>query len=317
MTGVPPAHARLGPGREFDAVRAMLARWGATAAGVGDDCAVLHVPPGEALCASTDSSVEGVHFRAAWLSPAEIGYRAATAALSDLAAMAARPLGLLLALTVPAQWRDAVAAIADGVGEAARDAGTPIVGGDTTGGDRLALTVTVLGTARAPVGRGGGQARDALFVTGRLGGPLLALRALLDGSAPDADHRARFARPAARLREAQWLAEHGARALIDLSDGLLGDAGHLAAASRARAVIELGRVPRVASATPREAALSGEEYELLCAAPAALDTAAFERAFGLSLTRVGRLEAGDPGVAVEEGGARVDLAGGYDHFSAG
>ena len=317
MTGDRPAHTPLGPGREFDAVREMLARWGDAAVGVGDDCAVLRVPPGEALCVSTDSSVEGVHFRGEWLSPAEIGHRAATAALSDLAAMAARPLGLLLALSVPAHWRAALGAIADGVGEAARDAGAPIVGGDTTSGDRLTITATVLGSARVPVSRGGGRPGDRLFVTGVLGGPLLALRALVDGRTPDAGHRARFARPRARLREARWLAERGVAALVDLSDGLIGDAGHIAAASRARAVIDLARVPRVASATPRDAATSGEEYELLCAGPAGLDTVEFERTFGLPLTCVGRLEAGAAGVETREGAARVDLAGGYDHFSAG
>ena len=91
----PHPHTALGGGREFDAVRAMLLRWGPVAVGVGDDCAVLEVPAGELLCVSTDSSVEGVHFRREWLRPDEIGYRAATAALSDLAAMGARPLALL------------------------------------------------------------------------------------------------------------------------------------------------------------------------------------------------------------------------------
>ena len=112
MTGGPPAgrpgdrdHHALGPGREFDAVRALMARWGDLARGIGDDAAVLDVPPGERLVVSVDSSVEDRHFRRAWLTPEEIGYRAATAALSDLAAMGARPLGMLVALALPTAWR--------------------------------------------------------------------------------------------------------------------------------------------------------------------------------------------------------------------
>ena len=315
MTGDRSPHTTLGAGREFDAIRALLVRWGSLAAGIGDDCAVLDVPAGERLCVSTDSSVEGVHFRREWLTPAEIGYRATMAALSDLAAMAARPLGLLVALAAPTAWRTSLDGIADGIGAAARDGGAPVLGGDTTGGERLALTITVLGAAAEPVTRGGGRAGDALFVTGRLGGPRLALDALEAGRVPDRAHRDRFARPRARLLEARWLAGRGASALIDVSDGLLGDAAHLAAASAARVTIDLQRVPCVAGARPLDAAASGEEYELLCAAPATIDAAEFERAFGVPLTGVGWLAAGPPGVDAMDGPTRVDLPRGYDHFS--
>ncbi|MFL5577881.1 MAG: AIR synthase related protein, partial [Gemmatimonadaceae bacterium] len=159
MSGGRAVSVPLGPGREFDAVRDMLRRWGAAASGVGDDCAVLDVPAGERLCVSTDASVEGVHFRAGWLTPREIGWRAAAAALSDLAAAGAAPLGLLLAVSVPARWRPDLGELADGVGAAARAAGAPIVGGDTTGAaaDALSLTVTVLGSAVRPLGRGGAR----------------------------------------------------------------------------------------------------------------------------------------------------------------
>ena len=106
-------HLTLGPGREFDAVRDLLARWGTAATGVGDDAAVLDVPTGSRLVVSTDSSVEEVHFRAEWLTPEEIGWRATMAALSDLAAMGATPLGVLLALTVPVRWRGSLGAVAE------------------------------------------------------------------------------------------------------------------------------------------------------------------------------------------------------------
>jgi thiamine-monophosphate kinase len=301
----------LGAGREFDLVRDFVRRWGPLARGIGGDCAVLDLPVGERLVVSTDSSVEDVHFRRDWLAPAEIGYRAAVAALSDLAAAAARPRGLLLALTVPAAWRADAGRLADGVGEAARQAGCPIVGGDLTAGAVLSLTVTVLGSAREPLARRGAGAGDAVFVTGALGGPAAALREWLAGREPAAAHRARFARPVPRLAEARWLAAHGATAAVDLSDGLVADAGHVAAASGVRVRLAPERVPRAGGATLDDALGGGEEYELLVTAPASLDAAAFVAAFGIPLTRVGEVLAGGaPGVE-----ARVDLPGGHDHFS--
>ena len=116
----------LGPGAEFDAVRALVRGWGALAEGIGDDAAVLEVPRGERLVVSTDASVENVHFRRAWLSPREIGARATTGALSDLAAMGATPLGIVVALVVPYAWRADLEALAEGIGDAVRDAGTRI-----------------------------------------------------------------------------------------------------------------------------------------------------------------------------------------------
>jgi thiamine-monophosphate kinase len=304
----------LGPGREFDLVRGFLARWGELAQGVGGDCAELDVPAGSRLVVSTDTSVEDVHFRRDWLSAREIGYRATAAALSDLAAAAAEPLALLLALTLPRGWRDAAGEIAEGVAEAARLAGAPIVGGDTTAGAALSLTVTVLGTAARPLSRAGARPGDALWLTGTLGGPAAALRAWLAGAAPDPVHRARFARPLPRLAEARWLAGQGATAAVDLSDGLAADARHLAAASRVRLDLDADAVPRLAGVELAEALASGEEYELLLAAPAALDAVAFAMRFGVPITRIGRvaaLAAGErPGVH-----ARVDLPGGHDHLS--
>ena len=316
MTATP-----LGPGREFDAIRAMQRRWGPAAQGLGDDCAVLDVPAGEHLCVSTDSSLEDVHFRREWLTPEEIGYRAAAAALSDLAAVAARPLGMLVAIAVPPMWREALDEIAGGLGEAARAADAPILGGDTTGGATLALTVTVLGATSAPLLRSGAQPGDRVYVTGVLGGPAAALRALLRGERPRPDDRARFARPTPRLREARWLAARGATACVDVSDGLLADAGHLAAASGVRVVLDLDRLPVVSGANVRDAAHSGEEYELVVTAREPLDARHFQADLGTRLSEVGRVEAADvpggvlPGVEARSRGARVDLPLGYDHFS--
>jgi thiamine-monophosphate kinase len=308
----------LGPGREFDVIRDLVRRWGSAARGIGDDAAILDVPAGSHLVASTDATVENVHFRRAWLEPAEVGYRAATAALSDLAAMAASPIAMLVAMSIPPSWRDVVGEIADGIGEAARAFDAPITGGNLTTGAELALTVTVLGAATRPVGRDGARPGDDLYVTGTLGGPGAALIAWESGRSPAAEHRARFARPAARIREARWLAGHGATAAIDVSDGLIADVRHLAAASRVEACLELDAIPVVSGVTPGDAAISGEEYELVVVAPNPIDEHAFAREFGVPLTRIGTMHAAGesgPTVRMRSHGEFVDLPAGHDHFS--
>ena len=307
---------RLGPGGEFDIVREMQRRWGTLARGLGDDAAILDVPAGHRLVVSTDASVEDVHFRRGWLSPEEIGWRATAAALSDLAAMAATPLGFVVAVSLPDEWRDALPGLVDGIGLAARDAATAIIGGDLTRGRDLALTITVLGHAATPLTRAGARPGDALWVTGALGGPLAALRAFERGAVPTEPYRARFARPRPRLAEARWLAAQGARAAIDVSDGLLAESGHLAAAGGVRVIVDLDRVPCLEGIDATDAVRSGEEYELLVAAPPTLDASEFAAAFGLALTMVGRIEAGAPVAEATRGGARVDLATGHDHFSS-
>ncbi|HTK48378.1 MAG TPA: thiamine-phosphate kinase [Gemmatimonadaceae bacterium] len=306
----------LGAGREFDAIRSMLRVWGPRAHGIGDDAAVIDVPAGDRLVASTDASVEGVHFRRDWLAPREIGARAAAAALSDLAAMAAAPLGMLLALGVSPGWRDELDELARGVGEAAERAGCPILGGNVSAAAELSLTLTALGSTPRPLGRNGLRAGDVLYVTGALGGPGAALGALRAGGTPRALHRARFAAPAPRIAEARWLADAGARAGIDVSDGVVADAGHLAAASGVHIVLEPAALPCIEGATPELAATSGEEYELLVgfSSRALPDVRAFERRFGIALTAVGRASEGS-GVVVERDGARVDPLPGHDHLS--
>lgn len=306
----------LGAGAEFDAIRAMIARWGPRARGLGDDAAVLQVPRGDALVASVDSAIEGQHFRREWLSAREIGYRAVAAALSDLAAMAARPLGVLVALAIPAEWRPDLDELAEGIGEAAAANAAPIVGGNTTAGDELSITTTVLGSAFSVLRRDAVRDGDSVYVTGRFGGPGAALRALRAGEKPDREHRARLAHPSPRIREARWLAERGAHAAIDVSDGLAADLGHLAAASRVSIEVDLDCVPRVSSVVPLDAAASGEEYELVVATAAALDPVEFERAFGIPLTLIGRARAGEARVVLSQDGARVANPPGYDHLSS-
>lgn len=318
MAAAVSAHTRLGPGREFDAVRALLAQWGEAAVGVGDDGAVLDVPAGSRLIVSTDTTVEDVHFRRSWLSPEEIGYRATQAALSDLAAMGAAPLGVLLALTVPRAWRSHLTELAEGIANATRGARAPIVGGDVTDGDRLALGITVLGHAAQPLQRSGALPGDLLYLTGTLGGPGAALAAWERGAVPTREHRERFARPQARIAAGIWLAAEGAHAAIDLSDGLAGDVAHLAAASGVCAVLDLGAIPCVRDVAVEAALASGEEYELLVAAPP-LDVVRFSRETGLGLSVVGRIEAAAASaeglVRAEREGRPAALPAAFDHFA--
>jgi thiamine-monophosphate kinase len=310
--------APLGPGREFDLIRSLVRQWGPLASGIGDDAAVLGIGAGEQLVVSTDTSVEDVHFRRGWLTPREIGYRAAAAAVSDLAAMAARPVGMVIAMSLPETWRGDVLEIGAGIGECSEQTSIPIVGGDMSKSHELSITLTVLGGAIRPLRRNGARPGDLVYVTGRLGGPQRALEAWLAGDTPRSRDRERFARPVPRVREAMWLAEHGATAAIDISDGLVSDLAHIAAASNVDVGIDLERLPLVDGASSRQAVASGEEYELAITAPHALDTAEFERQFGIPLTSIGQVAASQtqPRFLAREGGTFVDLSGGYDHFSS-
>ncbi|HXT18355.1 MAG TPA: thiamine-phosphate kinase [Gemmatimonadaceae bacterium] len=307
----------LGPGAEFDAIRELLARWGTRAQGVGDDAAVWSPPRGDRVVASVDTAVDGRHFRRDWLSLREIGYRAVAAALSDLAAMAAHPSGVLISLVVPSDARESLGELADGFGEAVTAARTVIRGGNISSGSELSITTTVFGHAFAPLMRSGATPGDKLFVTGRLGAPGAALTALRRGERAERFHE-RFAHPVPRLAEARWLAWQGASAAVDISDGLVADAGHLAAASDARIVIDAPRLPLIGGIDARDALVSGEEYELLVTGPA-FDTRAFEARFGIPLTEIGRVrqpEASGVGVHVKDAmGARVEISAGHDHFS--
>jgi thiamine-monophosphate kinase len=303
----------LGPGKEFDIVRSLLAEWGKGAERIGDDAAILEVPAGEKLVVSTDTSLEGVHFQRAWLNHFEIGYRATAASLSDLAAMAARPLGIVIALTLPDADRQEARTIATGIGEGAAAVLCPIVGGDLSSGKVLSLTITALGSVARPLSRAGAKAGQRVYVTGRLGGPAAALRAWRAGKEPTERERARFANPVPRIDAAIALAARGATSAIDISDGLIADIGHVAAASRVSIEIDLGRIPRFDGAAPMEAASSGEEYEIVVTAPA-IDVVQFTSEFGLDLTEIGRVVAGPSRVELLEEGKKVTAPLGFDHF---
>jgi len=310
-----PPSVALGPGEEFDVVRDLIARWGARAQGIGDDAALLALPRGDRLVASVDTAIERRHFRDEWLTAGEIGYRSVTAALSDLAAMGATPLGVLVALALPSRWRERVGELADGIAEAVDAAGTRIVGGNTSGADDLSITTTVLGTAYSVLRRAGLHPGEALYLTGTLGAPGAALAAWRRGDDPAPAHRSRFARPAARLREARWLGVRGASAAIDISDGLAGDLQHLAAASGVDIEVDLSLVPRADGVRAIDAAESGEEYELVVGTAGTFDTEAFEHTFGIPLTLIGHVPRAGNAVMLHIDGKRVANPPGYDHLS--
>ena len=309
------SHLGLGPGPEFDRIRAIISRLGPDASGLGDDCAVVPIA-GTHLVASIDCSVEGVHFRTDWLSPEEIGYRATAAALSDLAADGAEPLGVLVSLGLPGmgngEWGPG---IMGGVGAAVRASACEVLGGDLVRADKIILDVCVLGTAERPVRRAGANVGDSVWVTGTLGGAGLALAELAAGTRLDAELRARYAKPEPRVAAGRWLGVHGATAMLDISDGLAQDAGQLAAASGVSVDIALEKLPCWPGVSPIEAAASGEEFELLVTLPPEFTAAAtFVRATGLQLTRIGSCGTGS-GVRITDNGTQIAPPPGFQHFA--
>jgi thiamine-monophosphate kinase len=307
-------HTELGTGAEFDAIRRMIERWGPAARRIGDDAAVITTLGERSLIVSTDTSVENVHFKRDWLSPAEIGYRAAASALSDLAAMGAKPLGMLVAMAIPQNWRKLLDPITDGIAEAALAGDAPVLGGDMSKGSELSLTITVLGTAREVLYRNAARPGDSVYLTGNVGACGAALAAFQGGQNVPPAQRAKFAHPVPRIREALWLAEHGAVSAIDISDGLAADLCHLAAGSRAVVNVDVGKIPVFDGVNPLDALRSGEEYEIACTSPSDLDMEGFERRFNIPLTRIGSITRGDPDVVLSLNDSRVEVPPGYLHF---
>jgi len=321
-------HQAMGPGPEFDTIRALMARWGALAVDIGDDAAVLPDfsadASGRRTVVSTDACIEGAHFLDGWLTPKEVGGRAVAAALSDLAAMGARAEAILVAMVVPDRWRDSLAEVADGIAAVLRPTGARIIGGNLSRGDAFGITTTVIGSTARPVSRRGAQPGDRLLITGVLGGPGQAVAALYAGAIPATWARTRFAAPVPRLAEGQLLAEAGVHGMLDVSDGLVADARHLAAASGVRLRIDSARLPVGAGVSTRQALESGEEYELLVAAPVEVARGLHARwasVSGVALTDIGEVvgpcEDGAVvvvGDSVEAG--RVEFVLGHDHFTS-
>lgn len=304
--------------------------------GVGDDCALLQPAPGMQLALSCDMLVEGRHFLPE-VDPAALGHKALAVNLSDLAACGAQPRAFLLALALPRADAAWLAPFARGLLALADAHDCELIGGDTTQGP-LNLSITVLG--EVPRGqallRSGARAGDEVYVSGSLGDARLALEALqgrLSLPAPVFEAaRARLERPTPRL--ALGLALRGlASAAADVSDGLLGDLGHILKASGVGARIEAeAALPLLAAAAPlaqagcplgREQQLAcvlagGDDYELVFTAPAAARAAvqAAAQASQTPVTRIGRIEA-EPGLRLVDAAGQA-MAGRYasfDHFA--
>jgi thiamine-monophosphate kinase len=304
---------------------------------IGDDCAVVQASPESELILTTDSQEEGVHFRLDWSSPEDIGWRCLAVNVSDIAAMAGRPLGAVVALSLPAALHVAfVDGLYTGMQELAREMACPIIGGNITKtSGRVSVTITVLG--EVPKGqaiyRSGARPGDEIWVTGALGGAKAGLELLLQPDTvvgmPTAYALACYRRPQPRLREAQFLRQHATlNSLLDISDGLAGDLQHICKASGVGAQIEANAVPihddirRIARALQIEplsfALHGGEDFELcFTTSPMQIEPirADFEQQFNRSLVRVGTVRTGTDITLQQADGAETPLvARGYDHF---
>lgn len=293
--------------------------------GAGDDAAVFQ-PGSDPLAVTTDTLVEGVHFRSEWLSPRALGVRSTEVNLSDLAAMAARPRFLLAAVSAPAgtssEWLDA---LLEGCAEASEAAGASLIGGNLARAGELSVTITAIGEIPGRrLDRTGAQPGDDLIVTGSLGDAAAAVAAWRNHQRPADEQRERWIRPRARIRAALVLAEAGAHAAIDLSDGLMGDLAHVCEASRVGAEIERERLPRTPGVAKLDregndfAATGGEDYELLVACPRRVtsDLHSLAEKAEVPLTIVGRCT-NRPGEVALLGADHAPMArpGGFDHFT--
>ena len=308
--------------------------------GIGDDTAVLSLTPGAVLLATTDLVVEDIHFRRSWASPRDIGWKAMAVNLSDIAAMGGRPRWALVGLAVPDSTTiDDVDRMYSGMREAAAPHGVTIVGGDCSSSPQpWAIDVTMLGEHQGtPRLRSMAKIGDAVAVTGALGGSAAGLAILEAGQrganiqyAVRARTIAAHLNPEARVREGAWLGRHAAvHAMMDLSDGLTTDLGHICRASGAGARIMVDRIPidpatrEVARALDRDALVwastGGEDFELLltCDADAADELReGLLRETGTLLTVIGSVEPSEAGLSyVDARGAAVTLPQGYGHFS--
>ncbi|HEX6767219.1 MAG TPA: thiamine-phosphate kinase [Polyangiaceae bacterium] len=292
--------------------------------GIGDDAALLEAGAG-VLVWTVDSCLEGSHFERNLLELGDIAWKAFHAAASDLAAMGAKPLGALSALELPRRFSaKELDEFAEGQARAARSLACPVVGGNIARGTRLGVTMSVIGVAKQPLRRDGARPGDEIWLVGGVGLAAAGLALLRSGRlvrsarlrsvAADA-----WRRPRALVREGLGLVGR-AHAAIDVSDGLGGDVGHLAEASRVRMALE---ERALAAAMPREltalaplvgrsalelALEGGEDYALVATGPHAKRPRWAKR--------IGRVTKGRGAVLERADGTRVELARGYDHLSS-
>jgi thiamine-monophosphate kinase len=293
--------------------------------GIGDDAAIL-APVPEPLVWTIDAAVEGVHFKRAWLSFEDLGFRATMAAASDLAAMGADPVGLLAALALPDDVSDEdLQGLAEGQRAAADAIGAPLVGGNLARGGEISITTTALGKAARPLRRSGAKPGDAVWMAGSVGLAAAGLKILQAGNALEKEDAqpvlSAWRRPIARIAEGRR-ASPIATAAIDVSDGLARDLAHLARESDVRIELhpsalvspELAAAASMLGLSPLGLALhGGEDYALVIAAP---ESARLAPEFVL----IGRCAAQSPGspllALLGEGGSLLPVEErGFDHFA--
>lgn len=294
--------------------------------GVGDDGAVLVPEPGRDIIAVVDTVVDNVHFPSE-LDAADVGYRVMAVNLSDIAAMGGRPRWATLALTLASANATWLQQFSDGLFAAADEFGVALVGGDTTRGQQLVISVQLLGDvpAKRAITRSGARAGDDIYVSGTLGDAAGGLRLLQQGCTVDpARLLNRFRRPVARIGLGQSLVGV-ATAAIDISDGLIGDLGKLLESSASAATIELSMVPLSAELRAafgdkqalQIALTGGDDYELCFTADPrkAMTLQQLATSHGLMLSKIGVVETGK-GLQCLQKGEPVEIAdSGYLHFS--
>jgi len=289
--------------------------------GIGDDCAVLSVPPGHELLVTTDFTIENVHFRRDWHRPELVGWRCLTRGLSDIAAMGGEPRAAFLSLAVPSglpqKWVDR---FLKGLLDLAEEFKVPLAGGDTAqSAAGILADIVVVGSV--PKGkavlRSGAKAGEQIYVTGELGGSAAALARLAESKFVGAEDLRHF-RPLARVAVGQWLRQRGvASAMIDVSDGLSTDLEHICEESHVGAEIEAEAIPRSQAELGKErvalefALHGGDDYELLFTAAAAVPS----EVAGVPVTRIGRTtQSAGMRLIAPDGKVRTLKAEGWEHF---
>jgi len=317
-------------GSEFDLIDRYfkpLAAKDAGALNLGDDAALLDIPPGQQLVVTSDALVGGVHFLESQ-NPKDIAHKVVGVNLSDLAAMGAKPRAVFLAAQFPKDIQESwIADFALGLGESLDSTGATLMGGDTvsTPGP-MAFTLTALGTVSQgqALTRSGAKAGDVLFVSGTIGDAALGLLCATGKLAENAFLLNRYARPQPRLALGQALAERAlATACIDISDGLLADVGHLAKMSGLGLVLKADSVPLSGPARANFELLEtilcgGDDYELAFSVPPnkVLAVKTLSTELGLVLTQIGVFDDKVPGVQVLDGAGQVlkFATDGFKHF---
>ncbi len=293
--------------------------------GPGQDCAVIR-GGGRRYLFTVDALVEGVHFLRGWLSPYQLGRKSFLVNASDVAAMGGRPRFCVVNLAVPPAYRVSdLSALQAGIVAAATETGAAVVGGNLTSAQQLSIAIALLGDApKRIVTRQGARSGHRIYVTGTVGDAALGCRAVRDGTPAPPSALRRFRQPTVRLQAGRWLVESGvASAMIDISDGLVQDLGHVCAESGVGAEVYAAGVPRSAAyrraygADATLALTGGEDYELLCTVPErhVKRLASNQARLGCAIACIGEVTAGR-GIRIvdEEGRVRPLRATGYDHF---